>query len=420
MEERQSTIFSFVVFWVTIGVPHLTTLFSMPIKKNPRDIVVPCSGGHHPVRLARGRRFWRSARCPVCRAPVDPNRTRRFLRWLTNLGRPASAGWLHQLVWWGSLSFLILALVALGLIWGLSDRWWPATVLLFGPRWILLLPLSVLLPLASFRDRPLVFPLVLAGLTVIGPVMGFQLGWRSLFPGESQVRDLQVVSFNALGGNSLIRTPANLLADWGVDIIAFQECGTELGAALRRIPGWHVDTRSGLCLVSRFEIVDVAEMEREALQFAGGAGVVATYELDLDGEPLFLTNLHLETPRAGFELIRAGRLRGGILKVREKSLLRTIELRQARAWTDGFDGPHLVLGDFNTPQESRPYRQAWAGWQNTFSLAGSGLGGTRLNGWIRVRIDHILANEEWKVMEAWLEEDVGSDHLPIAARIRPR
>jgi len=391
----------------------------MPIKKNPRDIVAPCSGGRHPVRLARGRRFWLAARCPVCRAPVDPNRTRRVLRWFTSLGRPASTGWLHQVVWWGSLSFLVLTIVAFGLLWGLSDRWWPATILLFGPRWVLLLPLSVLLPLALFTDRPLIPPLALAGLIVIGPVMGFQIGW-SLLSVERQDRDVQVVSFNARGGSTLARSPATLVADWGADVTAFQECGRELGAALRWGSEWHVDTRSGLCLVSRFEILEVTEMEREALESAGGSGVVATYKLDVDGTPLYLTNLHLETPRAGFELIRAGRLSDGIPKVREKSFLRGIELRRARIWTDGFDGPHIVLGDFNTPPESRLYRQAWAGWQNTFSLAGSGLGGTRLNGWIRVRIDHILANEEWKVIEAWVEEDVGSDHLPIVARLRRR
>jgi hypothetical protein len=162
----------------------------MPTKKNPRDIVVPCSGGHHPVRLARGRRFWRAARCPVCRAPVDQNRTRRLLCWFTRLRRPVSTGWPHQVVWWGSLSFLVLALAAFGVLWGLGDHWWPATVLLFGPRWILLLPLGALLPLAFFRDRPLIPPLILAGLIVIGPVMGFQTGWRSLLPFEKQDRDL--------------------------------------------------------------------------------------------------------------------------------------------------------------------------------------------------------------------------------------
>jgi endonuclease/exonuclease/phosphatase (EEP) superfamily protein YafD len=118
--------------------------------------------------------------------------------------------------------------------------------------------------------------------------------------------------------------------------------------------------------------------------------------------------------------LRAGHLLEGIPRIAEKSFLRGIELRRARVWADGFDGPHIVLGDFNTPPESRPYRQVWGGWQNAFSLFGRGLGGTRRNGWIRVRIDHILANGDLKVTGAWLGEDLASDHLPIVASLRIR
>jgi endonuclease/exonuclease/phosphatase (EEP) superfamily protein YafD len=232
---------------------------------------------------------------------------------------------------------------------------------------------------------------------------------------------MRIVSFNARGGGGLVWSPSNLLADWQADVVAIQECGDDLARGLGQIPGWHVDAQSDLCLASRFVILGSRQMDREALVFAGGAGRVVTYELDLGGGSSFLfTNLHLETPRAGFELIRAGRLGRGIRLVREKSLLRSVELRQARFWTDGFAGPHIVAGDFNTPTESRSYREAWGEWQNAFSTAGTGFGGTRLNGWIRVRIDHILANDRWKVLDAWLEEDVGSDHLPIGALLRLR
>jgi endonuclease/exonuclease/phosphatase (EEP) superfamily protein YafD len=181
-----------------------------------------------------------------------------------------------------------------------------------------------------------------------------------------------------------------------------------------------VDARSGVCLASRFPILGVAEMEREALQSAGGSGVVVTYTVDPGRGPIGVTIVHLETPRAGFELIRAGNLRAGIPKVDEKSFLRGIELRRASAWVDTLPGPQLVLGDFNTPPESRLFRDHWRGWQNAFSVAGRGLGGTRLNGWIRARIDHVLASGEWKVEDAWLEEDVGSDHLALGTRLRLR
>ena len=173
-------------------------------------------------------------------------------------------------------------------------------------------------------------------------------------------------------------------------------------------------------MVSRFEIAEVLEMDRDALEFAGGSGMVVTYSLDPSGSPFHVTNIHLETPRAGFELIRAGRVVEGISKTREKSLLREVELRRARAWMDRFQGPHLVVGDFNTAPESRAYRASWQDWQNAFSRLGRGFGGTRLNGWIRVRIDHILADTLWVVTRSWLGQETGSDHLPMMAEVRRR
>lgn len=274
--------------------------------------------------------------------------------------------------------------------------------------------------MALFRDRPLLPVLVLAGLVVLGPVMGFRTGWRSLVPDGRQDRDLQVASFNIRGGMDLTHAPMILLEELEADVAAFQECGPGFSAGLRESPGWHVDIRSGVCLASRFAITDVQVMEREALESAGGSGVAVTYSLDVNGSPLHLTNVHLETPRAGFELIRAGHLARGIPVIGEKSFLRGIELRRTRLWAEGFNGPHVALGDFNTPSESRAYRREWAGWQNAFSRAGRGLGGTRLNGWIRVRIDHILVSEDLKVMKAWIGKDMGSDHLPVIARLRFR
>jgi vancomycin resistance protein VanJ len=390
------------------------------VARKTRDVVVPCQGQGHRVRLARGLRFWKAARCPVCRSPVDPSRARRVLRWLANLRRPAKPSWLHGTVWLGSLGYLAFILLAALALWGLSDRWWAATVLLFGPRWVLSLPLLALVPAAFIWDRPLLPLLAVAALVLLGPVMGLRSGWRTLLVTEDPQRDIRVVSFNAEGGDHLLFNPMNMILDWDADVAAIQECGRRLAEGLQRLPGWHVDTRSGLCLVSRFEIGEVVEMDRDALEFAGGSGMVVTYSLDPSGEPFHVTNIHLETPRAGFELIRAGRLVEGVSKTREKSLLRNVELKRARSWVDRFQGPHIVAGDFNTAPESRSYRAYWRDWQNAFSRMGRGFGGTRLNGWIRARIDHVLADRSWTIVRAWLGEDLGSDHLPMMTDLRRR
>lgn len=413
------------------GAPPVT-----PSRREPpaRHVVVPCASGRHRVRLGRGIRFWRSARCPTCRAAVDPRRTARVTAWIANLGRPASSSAIDRTLWWSSLGYAAAVVLAGYLLWRRGDVWWPATALLFGPRWILAIPLAILLPAAALRDRALLVPLALVALLVAGPIAELRTGWRGLFTRPDAASDIRVVTFNVQGGTALASTAVGMVQLWDADILIFQECGGALRSEINALadppqgptdylplPSWSADVRATLCVLSRFPIHEVEEMERAALRAAGGSGLVVTYRMSLGDRPIHVTNIHLETPRDGFLLLRAGEIRRSIPTIREKSQLRMIELEQARRWANRVpDIPHLVAGDFNTPPESRAYRNAWADWTNAFSRVGRGYGGTRLNGWIRPRIDHILVNEGWTVVDARVGEDLGSDHLPVVATVRLR
>lgn len=416
-----------------------------------RRVVVPCGTGGHRVRLGGGLRFWRSARCPKCRSEVDPLRWRRVLGWVRSRGRPVSDDWRHRGLWWGTVGFLVLVVIVALLLWTLGDVWWPVTAFLFGPRWVLALPLAGLLPAAVLWDRSLVLPLGLAALILAGPVIDLRTGWRSLLVRPDPTADIRIVTYNVAGGEGLASTAAGMAQRWDAHLLLFQECGGQLKDQIRDTarptmdphdrdseasmhdhaasggaegferPTWFGDVRARLCILSRFPIRTVEEMDRAALEAAGGSGQVATYEIDLDGTDIQVTNLHLETPRGGFELLRSGRVLQSISLIREKSFLRGIELAQARRWADRTTGvPRVVAGDFNTPPESRAYRASWSEWTNTYSRVGRGYGGTRLNGWIRPRIDHVLVDRRWRVVRAEVGEDLGSDHLPVIATVRLR
>ena len=397
-------------------VARLAHFWSEP---GPAELVVRCAAGTHRVRLARGR-FWAGARCPACGRAVDPYRIRRVSAWLAGLVRPAAPRLFPRLLWIVTLVYVAIAVTAAAGVWLLADRWWLATVLLFGPRWVLALPLGVLLPAALLLDRPLFLPLLIATLVLLGPVIGLHTGWRRLFVTPDPTRDLRVMTFNTEGGRGVSWTPTGVLDALEVDIAALQECGPAIAERVEAVEGWHTDARGGACLISRFPIVAVTQMERDALLAAGGAGLVVTYVLAVGTREIRLTNLHLETPRAGLEAIRSGDLTEGAPLLEGKSLLRTFEHRFAQRSVDTLPGPRLVVGDFNSPPESPMFRSSWAAWQNAFSLVGVGLGGTRLNGWIRARIDHILADEHWTVVRSRLGPNLGSDHAPLLADLRLR
>src|SRR5262245_58723530 len=82
-----------------------------------------------------------------------------------------------------------LYLGVLGVLWALLetavDRWWPATVLAYSPRWLLGIPFAVLLPAAWFLYRRLTWVLLTALVLFVGPMMGFCVPWRAWTPGSS-------------------------------------------------------------------------------------------------------------------------------------------------------------------------------------------------------------------------------------------
>ena len=385
-----------------------------------RDIIVPCEDGGHKVRLAGGLRFFARARCPKCRAPVDPTRHRRLIRFASNLRTPRSDRPVDRGLWVLSLIGLGLSAVTAVLFWRFADQWWPATLLLFGPRWLLFVPTPFLLAGAWVRDRALLVPLVVSAWLILGPIMGVQTGWRGLFTRPDPARDLTIVTFNARDGLTLTRPAEQLIAEWGAEVAAFQECGGTLRQELEAMEGWRAWSAPGICLASRFRILDTRLMDAEAIRTAGGSGLVSSHLIDHGAGPFWFTVVHLGTPRAGLDLIRRGSLIQGIRQLGRDSFLRDIEHRQAAGFADDLRGPHVVVGDFNAPPESRIYKAEWGGWTNAFSRVGRGIGGTRLNGWIRARIDHVLVDDSWGVVDARLGKDVGSDHLPMISTIRRR
>jgi vancomycin resistance protein VanJ len=228
------------------------------------------------------------------------------------------------------------------------------------------------------------------------------------------------VTFNAGGGDAVAPNLALLLDRWRPHLVAFQECGPRLVAAVERAEGWHRHQWDGLCLLSRFPILGAEAMDRSALArihettAIGGSGNVVRYVLAAPGGTIHLTNLHLETPRKGIEgLVRLDWERFGA-----NTELRGIEARLARRWADAGAGPMLVAGDFNTPVESHIYRRSWSGLKNAFSARGRGFGMTRYNGWIRARIDHVLMEEGWRAEAAEVGPDAGSDHRPLIVDLR--
>jgi vancomycin resistance protein VanJ len=371
----------------------------IPVRVPPRR-TEPAGNAPSSTPPTARRARWRRLRAggaaglrDLLRAPAGP------LRWLT----------------WAAWGYLAAVLVLCALLWTLGDRWWPATVYLFGPRWVALLPLAVLVPLAA-RYRAALLPLLIAAaLVMVFPVMGMRTGWRALLPAGPAPQTLRVVTANVMGDPWAAERLISQMDEWRADVLAVQECSARAAEAFARVPGWEHRRDSQLCVFSRHpvraaEVMDRSRFEGMREAGIGGTSMAARYTLDVGGRQVELVNVHLETPRRGL----AGLFRSRTDRMEPNTLARDIESRQVARWAAA-GGAQIVAGDFNMPVESRIYREHWGGYANAFSRAGRGLGFTRDNGWIKVRIDHVLAAPGWRVDRAFVGPDVGSDHWPVVA-----
>jgi endonuclease/exonuclease/phosphatase (EEP) superfamily protein YafD len=223
-----------------------------------------------------------------------------------------------------------------------------------------------------------------------------------------------VVTFNMAGLAEVAARLPRLLAVSAPDLLAIQECAPEVVPELFAAGGYRVHRSLSTCLVSRWPIASVAEQPSETIRDAGGSGYVTRYRIDGPVGSFDLTNVHLDTPRDGFEAMLRGDSNGPSL-IKRGILLREIESRRARRWADQGAGPRLVAGDFNTPEESAIFRTYWGDLTEAFDRAGVGFGFTRYNGWIQVRIDHVLSDSGFQVVRAEVLPDYGSDHRPLMA-----
>jgi endonuclease/exonuclease/phosphatase (EEP) superfamily protein YafD len=295
--------------------------------------------------------------------------------------------------------------------------------MLFGPRWVYATPALVLTPLALALRRRLLWPIGLALVVVLVPIMGFCFPWARLAAATGP--RLRVLTYNVNCGAVGREEMAGLLAQVQPDVVDLQECPTGFYDAVFR--GWHVCAEGELFTASRYPI-----RRRDAM---AGLHPPHTWPrqsmllVSVEGPfgEIGLCNVHLPSPRYGLcEVLDRHRL---IAPERTALLERETTNRedQSAAIEQAAAGllPDVIVGgDFNMPTDSTIYRRDWSRYSNAFSSSGLGFGYTILSPYrgcpFGVRIDHVLCGASWAPARAWVGPDVGSDHLPLIADLRRR
>jgi vancomycin resistance protein VanJ len=310
------------------------------------------------------------------------------------------------------LAFLLGVCVC---IYGPGERFWPTTLILFGPRWILAVPMLVLGIAAVRVDGRWVIALAASGLLLAGPLWGLSVPWRRILPGTGRDITLRLLTWN-VGGEAIDReTLSRVLDIERPDVVVLVECDQSLLAVRSH---WHRHADDQNCLLSRWPILQVHPRDQKDVLAQGGSGVMIRYALNTETGVVHLTSVHLETPREGLEAFLRGP-RSGAAVLSAKYDQRAREMRLAEKWANQTHGSaRIVAGDFNAPPESDLMRDYWPEYQNCFGVAGLGFGHTKRTRTIGVRIDHVLATRDWTCVNARVVATAGSDHDPLVVDLR--
>ena len=321
--------------------------------------------------------------------------------------RPCGRGrWLNWLSW----SYLLLMASAAASLHGLSELWWPNTLFLYSPRWVITLPLLALVPAALvYRRKSL---LLLTGSLLIWSFLlaGLTMNWPGGTAGAG-TDEIRVMTCNLHGGRIDKRGFQVYLDQTQPDIVLLQECDDESLRAVFSEAGWSLAESGHLWVASRLAIEPAQGLARGSLQLSGGAGA---FNVSTRQGPIRLINVHLPTPRNGLSAVLSRRWEG-VAELRNNTAARSDASATVRQFSGGNDPSLIVAGDFNSPIESNIMRDYWGDLSNAFSQRGLGFGATKYTRWHGVRIDHILFGPAWSCRHCGVGPNIGSDHRPVFA-----
>jgi endonuclease/exonuclease/phosphatase (EEP) superfamily protein YafD len=316
--------------------------------------------------------------------------------------------------WTGRLAFLYL-LITVGVVvwfWMAADEHWIATLLLFGPRWLALTPLVLLLPLALLtRSWAGLLWCAIAAVVITGPFMGGVVNVTPALEAARRDGTMRLMTFNADNKDCDRKQFHAFLDEFKPDVICMQDADRigelDLPAEYRLLPA-----SNGLRFASKFPARLVGDLSDVKIGPARGA---AKFRVNFPFGDHEIASVHLPTPRPGLEAILARKPNAvetlkGIIRQRDQAS------PIVKHWLGDCA---LVAGDFNLPVESTIYRRDWGSYRNAFSETGFGWGWTMFTGRAAVRIDQILFAPPWQCQSVLVGPDLGSAHRPVLADFAP-
>lgn len=302
----------------------------------------------------------------------------------------------------------------------LGDHWWPATILLYAPRWPWLLPLFVLLPLTlRRRDKKWIWLTFFAGAFSLGPLMGLTIPWRRLVP-ETPGEKLRVLVCNV--HRAELNPPAldAYIHQMQPQIVLLQDYSPRDAGPAFSGPGWRHYQLGEIFIATRFPLKQVHDLHLERIpapddgDVTHRSGSAVCFDLETTSGPLHVVGLHLASPHPALRTLRRDHIKAA-MRLEANSTRRWRESEWISNWLATQSGPVVIAGDFNTPAESPIYRRFWWKYPDAFPTAGFGFGYTHFSWLSELRIDHLLTGQGITCTGFQTGPDCGTPHRPMVA-----
>jgi endonuclease/exonuclease/phosphatase (EEP) superfamily protein YafD len=287
-----------------------------------------------------------------------------------------------------------------------GDRTALATILLFFPRWVFLLPAVLLLPTAFFRLCRV--PLLLLIVATLFPLMGFCIGWQGLLHRSVTGLVLRVVTFNL--HEIPLSTPGfkEYLNQTDPDVLLLEEIPTRMPRSFLPAGLTHSARHGQLCILSKYPIHVTNILQPE---------IAIRYVVDTPAGPVDVIGVHLSSPHWALRDALQGSDSGpGELERNIQN--RRIEAEQLRGEIDKpRDRPLIIAGDFNLVPDSPVFTANFGRMNDAFACGGLGFGWTYFHQHAIVRIDHVLFDRRAICRSCKVGPDLGSPHRPLLAEL---
>lgn len=299
------------------------------------------------------------------------------------------------LPWWPLYDFLII----------------PKYVLLFGPRWWLLLLCVIAFSFWLYASKFTRYLLVLTVLAALN-YLDFQLPKLTQYFQPKYVANNSVKIINAnVGGGGSMHEMKLLIEYERPDILLLQEA-KNINLTEWNLPEYQASCSGGLCIISKLEFKIIGELNRSLIGRWGNFAML--YEIKTDKGNFSLANIHMETPRSvltslrhrSWEQLAAIKLESD--REYEALLISSWQKSQKRT---------IIAGDFNMFEDENLYRKYFSSMGNALGNLAIGLNYTKKTSWYGARIDHLLFSDGFILVDAKVVDSIMGDHKPVVSTL---